>query len=103
QKAETAQNRPAASAMIAHAGAAIALALHHVPSLTDGRGNPLGVVHRDVSPQNVMLGFDGAVKLIDFGVARAASSRNLTVAGQFRGKLSYGAPEQVEGRALDAR
>lgn len=63
---------------------------------------PLGVIHRDVSPQNIMLSFDGAVKVIDFGIAKAGN-RNITEVGTFKGKFSYMSPEQGEGLTLDHR
>lgn len=66
-------------------------------------GKPLRIVHRDISPQNVMLGFDGSVKLVDFGIARPALNATLTQVGIVRGKIAYMAPEQIRGMPLDQR
>jgi serine/threonine protein kinase len=67
--------------------------------LTDDDGNPLHIVHRDVSPQNVLVGVDGNSKLTDFGVARATSRLSVTRSGQLKGKVAYMAPEQARGDA----
>ena len=88
--------------LVAWVGAEIALALHHAHALPDGT-SVLEVIHRDVSPQNLLLGFDGAVKLIDFGVARCARLSDATRTGTVRGKLAYGSPEQLAARPLDGR
>jgi serine/threonine-protein kinase len=69
----------------------------------DTKGTPLNLVHRDVSPQNVLVGFDGSVKLIDFGVAKAAGRAQHTATGILKGKFPYMSPEQATGEDLDAR
>ena len=80
-----------------------AAALDHAHKARDAAGQPLGLVHRDVSPQNVLVGFDGAVKLIDFGVAKATGKIQQTAAGVIKGKLSYMSPEQASGAEIDHR
>ena len=65
-------------------------------------GRPLNLIHRDVSPQNIMLSFDGEIKLIDFGIAKVAD-RNLTQAGHLKGKFGYMSPEQTRGEKLDPK
>jgi len=72
-------------------------------TLTDDFGAPLNIVHRDVSPQNVMVGVDGTARITDFGVARAATRLTTTRAGQLKGKLGYMAPEQAGGEEIDRR
>ncbi|HET9751853.1 MAG TPA: serine/threonine-protein kinase [Myxococcales bacterium] len=83
--------------------AEICEALDHAHKKRDAQGRPLGIVHRDVSPQNVLVGFEGAVKLIDFGIAKAESRLSQTQSGILKGKFSYMSPEQVRGEALDGR
>jgi serine/threonine-protein kinase len=83
----------------------IARALAYAHALTGDDGQPLGLVHRDVSPSNVMLGLDGAVKLLDFGIAKAvaASSDVRTRSGVLKGKIGYFSPEQVRGETPTQR
>jgi serine/threonine-protein kinase len=82
--------------------AEVATALDYAHRARQG-GGPLGVVHRDVSPQNILISFEGEVKLTDFGIARAMSAAGLTRPGTIKGKSSYMAPEQALGREVDAR
>lgn len=78
--------------------------LHAAHELKDEKGHLVGLVHRDVSPQNLLVTYDGVTKVVDFGVAKAtALGGGATVAGQVKGKVSYMAPEQVNGEGLDRR
>jgi eukaryotic-like serine/threonine-protein kinase len=71
--------------------------LHAAHEATNDRGEPLGVVHRDISPHNILVGTDGIARVLDFGVAKAFGRLQTTREGQLKGKISYMAPEQVQG------
>ncbi len=77
--------------------------LHYAHELRDLDGTALGIVHRDVSPSNVFITSSGEVKLLDFGIAKAAGAVSFTQQGMMKGKLGYAAPEQCLARPLDAR
>jgi serine/threonine protein kinase len=91
---------PIPSVLVAQIGVEIARGLGYAHRLTD-HGRPLNLVHRDVTPHNVMLSYDGAVKLTDFGIAKAGG--RATTAGMLKGKFAYMAPEQARGDPVDAR
>lgn len=86
--------------LVAHIGAEVARGLHCAHQLAEN-GKPLGLVHRDVTPHNVLLSFDGAVKLTDFGIAKADNTA--TSPGRLKGKFGYMSPEQSRGEWVDAR
>ena len=77
--------------------------LHHAHELADYDGTPLGVVHRDVNPQNLFVTYDGQVKIVDFGIAKAVGRGVETRHGVIKGKLTYMAPEQSVGQHVDRR
>jgi serine/threonine protein kinase len=77
--------------------------LDYAHNKRDGQGRELHLIHRDISPQNVLIGYDGEVKLIDFGIAKAAGKASTTQAGILKGKFGYMSPEQVRGLPIDKR
>ncbi len=90
----------------AFAAAIVAQALHGLHAAHEARdrnGEPLGIVHRDVSPQNILVGADGVARVLDFGIAKAASRATSTEDGQLKGKTAYMAPEQLQHGSVDRR
>lgn len=82
---------------------AVAAGLHYAHERRDSKGKPLNIVHRDVSPSNVLIGYDGSVKIVDFGIAKAAMRQVETRSGSLKGKVSYMSPEQCKGEDIDRR
>ncbi len=98
------QKRFLAHEIVAYTGARVASALDYAHQrATSPDGRRLALIHRDISPQNIMLTRSGLVKLTDFGVARASTQTHRTKTGQVRGKAAYMAPEQVRAKELDGR
>ena len=83
--------------------AGAAAGLDHAHERRSSDGTPMGIVHRDVSPSNIMIGYDGSVKLLDFGIAKATMRSVETQSGIIKGKFAYMAPEQCRGREVDRR
>ena len=97
------EHRPPSAALTSYLISQAAHGLAYAHTLTDGDNRPLGVVHRDVSPQNVLISFEGAVKMIDFGVARAFGRVAHTSPGGLKGKIDYMSPEQASAEEVDHR
>jgi serine/threonine-protein kinase len=104
QLIKRAQDERLPPVLVARIGADAASALAYAHRLEDADGRRLEVVHRDISPQNLMISFDGVVKLVDFGIAKAAASASeATQPGVVKGKYAYMSPEQTVGKPLDGR
>jgi serine/threonine protein kinase len=88
---------------IAKLGSQICEGLEYAHNFCDSDGRHLGIIHRDVSPQNIILSNQGVIKIVDFGIAKATSNKVETQAGVIKGKLAYMSPEQVKGQKLDRR
>jgi serine/threonine-protein kinase len=96
-------SRPLPVALCAYIVAEACAGLHAAHELTDANGHPLGLVHRDVSPQNIFVTYGGGVKVLDFGIAKAADRTAHTEVGQLKGKFEYMSPEQCRGKPIDRR
>jgi len=102
-RAVTDRGERLAPALVAYLLAEACEGLHAAHELCDVSGQPLNVVHRDISPHNVMVSYDGQVKLLDFGVAKMDRDANTTKTGEVKGKMAYMSPEQALGDPLDRR
>jgi predicted Ser/Thr protein kinase len=101
----TEAGRSVPATAVLHMGLMVSDALSHAHALRDRHGQPLGLVHRDLKPQNLMVNFRGQVKVLDFGIAKAKAHRLAaeTQEGQTKGTVFYMSPEQLAGEALDGR
>jgi serine/threonine protein kinase/tetratricopeptide (TPR) repeat protein len=83
--------------------AQICSGLDYAHKQKDAQGKPLNIIHRDISPQNIMMTYAGNVKIVDFGIAKAATQTTKTQVGMIKGKIAYMSPEQAEGKTIDHR
>ncbi len=89
--------------IVAYILSEICYGLEYAHSKKDKNNEPLQLIHRDMSPHNILISYSGEIKITDFGIAKAASSANLTQVGALKGKITYLAPEQVKGKKMDHR
>lgn len=102
-RASARAKRPLTVGALLRITAEVCGALHYAHEKTDASGAPMSLVHRDITPQNVLIGFDGVPKLTDFGIAKATNRGWETQAGIVKGKFSYMSPEQAIGGRVDRR
>ncbi len=103
RKAAARQGTQLSLSLVTRIGIQVANALDYVHSLTDEKGTPLGLVHRDISPQNIFVTTGGQVKVLDFGIAWSVEKEEKTTTGMLKGKLRYMSPEQIEMQPIDNR
>jgi TonB family protein len=94
---------PLPSPLAVYVASKVAAALDYAHRRKDSDGRELNIVHRDVSPQNILISYEGDIKLCDFGIAKAASKASTTQSGALKGKVQYMSPEQAWGRPIDRR
>jgi serine/threonine protein kinase len=97
------QDRPLAISLLTRIFIQVANALDYIHNAGDTAGRPLGLVHRDISPQNVFVTYDGRIKILDFGIALAVDRSAATRTGMLKGKLRYMSPEQIQALPVDGR
>src|SRR5688572_10759526 len=102
-RASARAKKPLTVGVLLRITAQVCEAFHYAHELKDDHGKPMGLVHRDVTPQNILIGFNGVSKLIDFGIAKATGRGWETQAGIVKGKFSYMSPEQAMGKRVDRR
>ncbi|MFH1807351.1 MAG: protein kinase [Pseudomonadota bacterium] len=102
-RAAARQQRTLPFVVLARICAQVAEGLAYAHQLRDDQNQSLGIVHRDISPSNIVVSYDGVPKILDFGIAKASTSTHKTRTGEIRGKLAYMSPEQVTGEPLDGR
>ena len=103
QQSDRALNIPLPVPLAVYIASRVASALDYAHRRRDAEGNELHIVHRDVSPQNILISYEGDIKLCDFGIAKAASKASKTQSGALKGKIQYMSPEQAWGRPIDRR
>jgi len=96
-------SKPLPLALLSRIACGVCEGLHYAHDLKSDDGKPLDLVHREISPENVLISYDGVVKIVDFGIAKASISQVTTRAGLFKGKLHYATPERLLGQPIDRR
>jgi tetratricopeptide (TPR) repeat protein len=95
------KNLPLGFAYALYIASRICSGLDYAHKLKDFQGKPLNFIHRDISPQNILITYEGDVKIVDFGIAKAASQSTITQVGMIKGKVAYMSPEQAAGKTID--